>query len=193
MTDYKNGKIYKIVCKETGKVYIGSTKKSLNRRLQEHKQDYKRYCEEKKNYITSFEIFKKNNYEIVLIEEYPCDSRQQLETRERYYIENCECINKTIPTRTKQEYCDENKAKIQEYKKEYNIQYRKENKEKIQEYKKQYREENKQKIQEYYEENKEKMSAKVECKLCGRTVSKNKLNRHRKSYICQDIYMNRQD
>lgn len=42
MVNCSNVKIYKIVCYETGKEYIGSTcAPSLSRRLSEHKRKYK--------------------------------------------------------------------------------------------------------------------------------------------------------
>ena len=42
MVNYSNVKIYKVVCYETGKEYIGSTcAPSLSRRLSEHIRKYK--------------------------------------------------------------------------------------------------------------------------------------------------------
>ena len=43
MVDYGNGKVYKIVCNNTGKVYIGSTTQPLSKRLVAHRLDYKKY------------------------------------------------------------------------------------------------------------------------------------------------------
>lgn len=53
----------------------------------------------KKNYTTSFKILENNNYEIELIEDYPCGSKRELEARERYWSEQYindgyECVNK---------------------------------------------------------------------------------------------------
>ena len=39
--DYKNGKIYRIVCEETGRQYIGSTCSTLVKRLSNHKNKSK--------------------------------------------------------------------------------------------------------------------------------------------------------
>ena len=62
--DYKNGKIYKIVCNTTGLQYIGSTcNPYLSTRLAGHRSDYKRYLQNKTRYISSFEVLKNNNYE----------------------------------------------------------------------------------------------------------------------------------
>lgn len=103
---YSNGKIYKIVCNTTNDIYIGSTKEQyLSRRLQKHKSNYNDYKNGKKNqnYMTSFKILNNNNYEIQLIESYPCQNKYELHQRERYWIENMRCVNKLVPTRSRKE------------------------------------------------------------------------------------------
>jgi hypothetical protein len=160
MVNYQQGKIYRLVCNTTGLVYVGSTcEPTLARRLNGHKSDYKYSLKIGNGFITSFKILENNNYEIILIESFPCSSKDELHQRERYYIETMDCVNKNIPTRPKKEqkieYNEKNKEKIVEYRK----YYRENNKEKIVEYKKQYFEENKETIMEkqikYYEENKD--------------------------------------
>jgi hypothetical protein len=84
---YQNGKIYKIVCNITGKQYIGSTCKTLSQRLSGHKSDYKRFNEGKSGNTKSFDILKEEDYDIVLIEVYPCNTKDELHKRERHYIE----------------------------------------------------------------------------------------------------------
>jgi len=95
MPDYSQSKIYKIVCHTTGKIYIGSTTQSLQRRLQKHLSCYSSYKnpEVKQGYITSFEILEKGDYDILLICEYPCDTRRELEKKEQEYISEEKCIN----------------------------------------------------------------------------------------------------
>ena len=56
MEKLKVGKIYKIIDNTNNNVYIGSTIKSLNRRLIEHKMDHNRYLNDKKHYVSSFKI-----------------------------------------------------------------------------------------------------------------------------------------
>jgi hypothetical protein len=95
MPDYSNGKIYKIVCNITGDIYIGSTcEPILARRLSQHVSTYKRYLNGKYHYVTSFKIIEQNNYDIVLIELFPCDSKDQLHARESHYTQNMQCVNK---------------------------------------------------------------------------------------------------
>ena len=46
MRDYKDGKIYKIVCDNTGLTYYGSTcEKHLSRRLSRHRNNYSYYLQ----------------------------------------------------------------------------------------------------------------------------------------------------
>ena len=79
--DYANGKIYRIICEETGRQYIGSTCSTLTKRLSNHKQSKGCSC---KDFI---------NPKIILIEDYPCERKDQLLMRERYWMENLECVN----------------------------------------------------------------------------------------------------
>jgi len=131
VTDYSEGKIYRIVCNVTNEQYIGSTKeKYLSRRLQRHKHHYKEYLKTGKRYMTSFPIIKREDFEIILLEKYPCDSKLDLEKRERYYIENNDCVNKKVPTRTAKE---ERKAEPEKYKeidKKWNTKKKEKQKEK---------------------------------------------------------------
>ena len=177
MPNYKNGKVYKIVCNTTGKIYIGSTTQLLCRRLAEHVNDNKRG-----KGITSKEILDGRNYSIVLIENIECETKEQLLRKEREYIETLECVNKCkrpiisidekkeklkeylINNKEKKalrdkEYQQINKDKIKEYQKEYNKvnkekralrdkEYQQINKDKITERKKMYRNNNKDKIVE---------------------------------------------
>jgi hypothetical protein len=120
MNKYENGKIYRLVCNNTGLNYYGSTTQKLPQRLYEHKRSYKKYLKDNKNYFSSFEIIKEDNFKIILVELFNCSCKLELEKRERYYIDNNECINKNIPTRTKKEYYEDNKDVIIEKQKIYN-------------------------------------------------------------------------
>ena len=93
--DYSKGKVYKIVDYTNNNQYIGSTcEPILARRLAGHVGKYRSYLNGKGNNVTSFEIIKNGNYNIVLIEEYPCETKDQLLAREGHYIETMDCINK---------------------------------------------------------------------------------------------------
>ena len=137
MVNYQLGKIYKLIDNTTNNIYVGSTcEKRLVRRLNGHSQSYKQYLNGNYNYVSSFEIIKNENYDIVLLELYPCNSKDELHSRERYYIELLKCVNKQIPSRTMQEYQQSNRAQLKEYKKLYRfINKEKLKKQRIEKYK----------------------------------------------------------
>jgi hypothetical protein len=178
MVNYELAKIYKVIDKTNGNIYIGSTcEPTLARRLAGHRGDYKRYLDGKFRFVTSFEILKNGNYEIVLLEECKdITSKDQLHKRERFYIENNVCVNRNIPSRTQKEYYKDNKDNIIEYQKdyyednkdkiiEYQKGYYKENKDNIIDYYKKYNEDNKEVIsekkKEYYKDNKDKLKQRM--------------------------------
>ena len=103
MPDYSKGKIYRLV--GGGLVYYGSTVNELRFRLRQHKCPSS-ICRSKLLFETGDKV------EIVLVEYFPCENKMELTARERWYIENNECVNKIIPTRTDAEYYQDNKNKI---------------------------------------------------------------------------------
>jgi hypothetical protein len=151
MVNYKNAKIYKLI--GGGKTYIGSTTQTLAQRKALH------VCQTRlnRNNCVSRYLVNEPDLDIILIEQYPCDSKEELHSRERYWIENTECINKYIPTRTKKEWTELNKDKIRIQQKEWTEL----NKDKIKAYQKEWAELNKDKIRiqqkEWAELNKDKI------------------------------------
>jgi len=147
MPDYKNSKIYRIVCNETGEQYIGSTTQSLSVRLAKHVWSSKN---EPEKGCKSFPIIDRGDYSIVLIENCPCESKEQLLRRERHFIETMDCVNRNIPGRTKLEHLN----RI--------LQWQKENPEKRAEYSRKWRKENPEKVAEqkrkHYQSHKEQKS-----------------------------------
>ena len=190
MVNYANGKIYKIVCNITGKIYIGSTTLSLSQRLVQHRTDYNGWKNGKRKFVTSFGIIENGNYDIVLLEEFPCENKEQLYQRERFYIESLICVNKVIPTRTNKEYRIDNADKIKEYYidnidkiKDHQKNYYIDNADKIKEQSKLYRLENTDKIREqnkiYHIENIDKIK---EQKKIYRLENADKIRERKKIY-----------
>ena len=94
MPDYQKGKIYKIVNDEMPNlVYYGSTIQTLCQKMTTHRQLNS----------TSRKLFECGKAEIILVEKYPCDNKEELKRRVRHYIENNDCINKYRPITTKEE------------------------------------------------------------------------------------------
>lgn len=108
MEDIKIGYIYKLVDNTNGNVYYGSTM-NLKKRLYAHENDYKKYLKSKCHYKSSFEIIKNNNHNMIYLEVVPFKDIYLLHERERWYIENNQCVNKLIPNRSKSEYEKDNK------------------------------------------------------------------------------------
>lgn len=147
--DYKNGKIYTLRSHQTDKIYIGSTSTPLHKRLYNHKKLYECWKRGNSVYVTSYEILKYPDVYIELLEEFPCDNKLQLNTREGEYIRKMDCVNKIIPCRTPKEYYHDNRDLILRKKKEfYNS-----NKED----KKVYYKNNKERYKEYYKNNRERI------------------------------------
>jgi len=197
--DYKNGKIYRLVCEETGRQYIGSTCSTLVKRLSNHK----RLSNTGRNRCTCKDFV---NPKIILIEDYPCDRKEQLLMRERHFIETIECVNYARPIITdeerkiyKKEWTETNKEhtkqtkkdwceKHKEYLKEQTAKYYQDHKEEILEYQQKYRDENREQILEYQKnyrvENREKINEKKYEKItceCGCIVARANMSRHKQS------------
>jgi hypothetical protein len=140
MVNYNNAKIYKLVNLDLGLTYYGSTCCGLIKRLSKHKWGARantRKC-------TSSLLFEKGICTILLVELYPTDDKTILHQRERYWIENNECVNKVIPCRSDKEYYMDNRQQILKQK----AIYRLENSDKINEQNRIYRANNKDKINE---------------------------------------------
>ena len=118
--DYQNGQIYSIRSYQSNDVYYGSTVQPLTKRLSAHKNNFKRWKNEKYSYVTSFDIIKYNDCYIELVEKYPCKSKTELQQREGQIIrQNNDAINKKIEGRTQKEYNEDNKDRIKIQTKEY--------------------------------------------------------------------------
>ena len=87
MVNYQKGKIYKLVCNQTGKTYVGSTTQRLTDRLYAHKSHYIMFNKGTRCYVASFEVLKGGDYNIILVESFPCNSKEELFQRERFWID----------------------------------------------------------------------------------------------------------
>ena len=155
--DYSNGLIYKIVCNDNNikEVYYGSTTSFVKR-----KNCHKTGC----NNINSncynqpkYQFIRCNggwdNWKMVLVKDYPCNNKLELEREERKCMEEDENrLNCVLPARTDDE------------KKEYHKQYHIENTDQMKQYRKQYRIDNAETIKEqqkqYHIDNADKIKEK---------------------------------
>tara|TARA_R110002012_G_scaffold15084_4_gene61022 strand:+ start:1062 stop:1529 length:468 start_codon:yes stop_codon:yes gene_type:complete len=147
----KKGKIYKLINETTKEQYIGSSQqKYLSNRLAQHKTDAKR----NKNSTCSKWFIANNKISIHLIETIEFETIEELRMRERYHIENNDCVNINIPTRTKKEYRNTKECKLIEHL--GHIKYRKNNLEKIH----------------------SKVKQKIKCSYCDKLITKYNMKRH---------------
>jgi hypothetical protein len=166
MPDYSKGMIYMLeatIHYEEGDIYYDSTTQPLHKRFYEHKHilNYDKPGKSKK----IFQKYGIENIKIIFIQNYPCESKKELKAEEAKYIRNHKCVNRIIPGRCKQEFCEDNKESLKEY--------RETNKERKQEYDKTYRKEN-------YEAIKVKKNEKIKC-VCGCDVNKQNLKQHQQT------------
>jgi len=172
MCDYKNGKIYQIVCNDTDEIYIGSTVQDLEDRLTHHKKPTNDCC--------SKQIIDRGNFYIEILETYPCNSQFELEQKEGEYQRANECINIRINGRTRKEWLQDNKEAIAKNKHEYyqnnkeaiaknKREYYQNNKEHNKEYRQNNKEAIAKKKHEYYQNNKEAINA-INNARCGKVV-----------------------
>lgn len=151
-TIYTKGKIYRLLC-DDGHYYIGSTTNTLAGRLSNHKQSSKTQTSRVYQHINNIGW---DNVMIEMIEEFPCDSKDELTAKEDTYIKELKsdelCLNfnrPNIPPEEKKillkEYYEAHKEEIMEKHRVYNEK----NREKVDQYQSDYRLVNAQKRREY--------------------------------------------
>jgi len=125
--DYSKGLIYKIVCldPEITDCYVGST---LN--FKQRKAHHKNKCNNPNDKSYNYNVYKFirehggwENFQMLQIEEYPCNTKHELALQERFHFENLKAtLNSCVPSRPKSEfnvaYYQKNRAKITEWKKQ---------------------------------------------------------------------------
>ena len=137
--------------------YIGSTTQSIYKRRGGHKADYKKFLNNKHHYTTSFELYKTNKYvNVELLEICDTDNRY---TKEGFYMDKFECVNKSKAGQTKKEYRDSHLEQDHLSKKKY------------------------------YDKNKDKLLAKIECEcgvtVCKSQINRHKRSLQHLDFINQ--------
>ena len=189
-SDYSKGFIYKFVCNDINvlSTYTGSSTDWVKR-----KSNHKTCCNVEGNdkyNLHIYQVMRANNgwdnWTMLKICDFPCDSKFELEVEERRHMELLGSdMNKAIPTRTIKEYNDShkdeqkkyyqiNKASIDkknrnyainhkeeivQYKKEYYLSNEDKNSTKRQEYRDSHKEEKKLTDKQYRKDNRDEINA----------------------------------
>jgi len=170
---YANGKIYKLCCKDPTitEIYVGSTLNQYKR-----KNSHKAVCNNpnNRNYnLYVYQFIRENggfdNWNIVILEEYPTENKNELVWKEREWIEQLKpvlnsCSRPIITLEQRREYLKKYYEENSEQRRETSKKYYEENKEKVSENQKKYREENseqrREKNKKWREENSEQIREK---------------------------------
>ena len=169
--DYGKTNIYKIVCNDLTikDCYVGHTTDMTKRKC-----GHKTACnnEKRKDHnLKIYQIIRENggweNWNMLLVEEFPCKDKYEACKKEREVYEELDAkMNTNRPYLTQEELKEEKK---QNFKK-----YREEHYQEIAEKKKEYGQEHKAEISE-------KKKEKIECKYCSKRLSKGNMSRHHKT------------
>lgn len=161
MPNFTNSVIYKIHSTNPDtapKVYIGSTT-HFRRRKCAHKTS----CINESDRCYNYPVYRYirdhggwNEWFVTQVKEYPCNSKRELEAEERRVMLEIgfeHCLNKIQPTRTKQEYYEQNKEQL-----------------------KQHYEQNKERLKQKYDN-----APRVRCAYCDRSYHKTNMLKHTKT------------
>jgi hypothetical protein len=158
--DYSRTIIYKIVCRDLSitNCYVGHTTDFIKR-----KYNHKSTCKTDPSYLYQFirEHGDWNNWDMIMIESYPCNDKNEARKRERYWIETLNAnlniysaYSSLSSTERSREYRIKNEEKHTKYQTEYYI-----------------------KNIDWIKERKSMMNC---CILCRREIRKDYLNEHYK-------------
>ena len=119
---YASSKIYKIVSKTSDKIYLGSTLSTITLKKSQIKKEYKEFEAGKRKEPIYSEIVKDPNFKVILVEEYPCKNKDQLNNRLDEWIDENECLNKTedrivqkplnVPSKKKVRFADDKSSPV---------------------------------------------------------------------------------
>ena len=190
MVNYNNGKIYKIIDNTTDNFYLGSTAyPELYQRLDKHRGYRKEFLKTGKKFITSKIILDNEDYKIILLELFPCGSRDELRAQEQSWMDNLRCENMVNKYNAKgpnleknkitsKKYYDNNKDEIIEKQKIY----RDAHKEEMVEYSKTYRDTHKNEIKE--QQKLYRYNNKIQCDRCKSIVQPQYYKKHQLTKSC---------
>jgi hypothetical protein len=113
------GKIYIIRSSSSDRVYVGSTRGSLERRIAMHKAYYKAWKNGGSGFYSVFSLFGANDYAIEELECLGDINGRALRRRERFYLDRFRevAVNRRNPYRFPREWKAQKKRAIKKYRK----------------------------------------------------------------------------
>ena len=179
MTDYANTIIYMIACKDSdvNHIYVGHTIEFMHRYEQ-----HRRACEDNKVQYKLYQIIRKyggwDNWDMVIIEKYPCNNKEEACKQERFWIDQLNAdLNTYCPYKSPEEV-----AKWRtEYMQDYNKKYYELNKDNLIKQSKLYQ-------QTEYAKN--RRNSKFTCEVCGGKYSRKHKAEHEKTKKHQKCLLN---
>lgn len=206
MKDYSKTKIYYIQVGDE-RYYGHTVRPRLCDRAGQHRADFKN-CPERKVYKHMREVgMTEKDIKLILVEHWPCKSKDEAEAREAYWIRKAGTLNRNVPQRKPNEWYNDNC----EYMKQKAKEYRKANKQaisnrrkqlrriqvnrlKMSQYKKEWYNKNKskflEKAKDYRDENRseinEKRRQKYMCETCNCELTVGCKSRHERTKKHQD-------
>ena len=179
MVNYQKGKIYQIINSKTPDIYVGSTaRNTLAERMSEHRNIAKNKLYNERIVYISMRAIGIEHFNIILLEDYPSENKDQLRMKEQEWIQK---LNPILNDR-RAFRSEEEKMKYQlDYNKIYfntpEIKVHRQTYQKA--YDKIYREKNIDRIRKI-------KSEPILCKVCSVTTTRNHIKRHESSQLHQN-------
>lgn len=182
--------------------YIGSTMQPLPYRIKGHERDALKLLDQSSHLTricSSYEIILRGNYDIKVLEWVAVESKKELRSKEREWIEkNNNCVNKNIPIRSQEEVDQYRRNYYQMHKHdpifiEKMKKYMLNNKEKIRISHQRWNKENEEKIREYYKKRHQIQKQTNTRYLENRKKHKVKYNQSEKGRAANSAYNHRSE
>ena len=106
--DYQNVKVYKILNTVDDDCYVGSTTQPLSKRMAVHRRNMTAVAKHDRLLYIRMRLLGVDNFYIELIEDFPCETVEQLRKREGHFIREMGTLNHIIAGRTKKDWTLEN-------------------------------------------------------------------------------------
>lgn len=170
MPDYSKGKIYQILNNVDNDVYVGSTCVPLAKRLWKHKWEFENRQFIDRPLTNKMKLLGVDAFYIELVENTPCNSKEELRAREGFYIRQRGTLNKMTAGKTRKEWREEHRDYLKQKARAYYYQHH---------------EEELQKRKERRDVNRTYMNETIQCDNCGAEVVRQGMSRHKKTNKCK--------